>query len=153
MAQCPVVLAVYLLAGGLLFLGVPSSEVDQLFFNAHRIHGPVRYPLLTANWQVVGVYDYQNASYTEGECGEDTCVGIFTRWQSLGLCTNTWQCCATHALPHVQSLKSGRAERPVSVRVRAHMLHSAVLLLGASCCTCLHLHLHIDKSWGHLPDI
>lgn len=69
-------------AGGLLFLGVPSSTVDQLYINAHRIYGPVRYPLLTAKWAVVGAYDYQNATYADdGQCGQETCAGMFTRWQ------------------------------------------------------------------------
>ena len=37
--------------GGLLFLGVPLNS-DVLAFNAHRLYGPARLPLLTANWEV-----------------------------------------------------------------------------------------------------
>lgn len=47
-------------------------------YNAHRIYGPVRLPLLTANWEVLGVYD---ASYKVGVCGTATCEGLFPRWQ------------------------------------------------------------------------
>jgi hypothetical protein len=46
----------YVKPGGLLFLNVPSSTFDTLFWNAHRLYGPVRYPLLTANWKVLNVY-------------------------------------------------------------------------------------------------
>jgi len=42
--------------GGLFFLGVPvNRKKDILSFNAHRIYGPARLPLLTAGWQVVDV--------------------------------------------------------------------------------------------------
>lgn len=39
---------------GLLFLGVPFGA-DAIVFNAHRIYGPIRLPMLTANFLVLGV--------------------------------------------------------------------------------------------------
>ncbi|CAI5489824.1 unnamed protein product [Closterium sp. Naga37s-1] len=41
--------------GGLLFLGVPTGN-DTLVFNAHRIYGPIRMPLLTAGWRLLDVF-------------------------------------------------------------------------------------------------
>ena len=41
-------------ATGLLFLGVPFGA-DAVVFNAHRIYGPIRLPMLTSNFVVVGV--------------------------------------------------------------------------------------------------
>lgn len=38
-------------AKGPLFLGVPSGVPDTLFWNAHRVYGPLRWPHLTANWE------------------------------------------------------------------------------------------------------
>jgi hypothetical protein len=31
---------------GLFFLGLPTDETDALFWNAHRVYGPLRYPLM-----------------------------------------------------------------------------------------------------------
>jgi hypothetical protein len=42
--------------GGLLYLGVPMGP-DQVVWNAHRIYGPWRLPLLTAGWELVGGWD------------------------------------------------------------------------------------------------
>ena len=40
--------------GGRLFLGVPMArDFDGIYFNAHRIYGPVMLPQLIANWQQV----------------------------------------------------------------------------------------------------
>ncbi|CAI5464210.1 unnamed protein product [Closterium sp. Yama58-4] len=41
--------------GGLLFLGVPVGN-DTLVFNAHRIYGPARLPLLLAGWRLVDFF-------------------------------------------------------------------------------------------------
>ncbi|CAI5949993.1 unnamed protein product [Closterium sp. NIES-65] len=41
--------------GGLLFLGVPTGN-DTLVFNAHRIYGPIRMPLLIAGWRLLDVF-------------------------------------------------------------------------------------------------
>lgn len=63
--------------GGLLFFGAPMSTSDQLQYNAHRIYGFIRLPLVTANWEVVGVYEQDSAA---GSCGLQTCHGVFDRW-------------------------------------------------------------------------
>jgi hypothetical protein len=52
--------------------------VDQLQYNAHRIYGLVRLPMMTANWEVVGVYEQD---HTAGVCGVQTCQGLISRWQ------------------------------------------------------------------------
>ncbi|CAI5472527.1 unnamed protein product [Closterium sp. Yama58-4] len=41
--------------GGLLFLGVPTGN-DTLVFNAHRIYGPIRMPLLIAGFRLLDVF-------------------------------------------------------------------------------------------------
>jgi SAM-dependent methyltransferase len=45
----------YLKADGILFLGVPLGP-DCLCWNAHRIYGPVRLPLLLRGWLPLDVY-------------------------------------------------------------------------------------------------
>lgn len=40
---------------GLFFLAVPLGH-DYLVWNSHRIYGPARLPLVTANWDILGVY-------------------------------------------------------------------------------------------------
>lgn len=42
-------LSCFVKKGGKLFLGVPSGG-DSIHWNAHRIYGAKRYPLLTINW-------------------------------------------------------------------------------------------------------
>lgn len=41
--------------GGLLFLGVPIGQ-DSLVWNAHRIYGERRFPLLTAGWEQKAIF-------------------------------------------------------------------------------------------------
>ncbi|CAI5465410.1 unnamed protein product [Closterium sp. Yama58-4] len=41
--------------GGLLFLGVPTGN-DTLVFNAHRIYGPIRMPLLISGFHLLDVF-------------------------------------------------------------------------------------------------
>jgi hypothetical protein len=43
--------------GGLLFVGVPNG-VDALMYNAHRIYGPIRFPMLTRGWEKLDVFSY-----------------------------------------------------------------------------------------------
>ena len=54
--------------GGLLYLAVPANfGSDALVFNSHRIYGPMRLPLLTANFNVLGIYGgriYNTSSLT-----------------------------------------------------------------------------------------
>jgi hypothetical protein len=40
-------------SGGILFLAVPIG-LDKVVWNAHRIYGNVRFPMLTAGWQLEG---------------------------------------------------------------------------------------------------
>ena len=48
--------------GGSLVLAVMDGDVDKLFFNAHRVYGPIRWPYLTTNWQQVQREPYQDGS-------------------------------------------------------------------------------------------
>lgn len=43
--------------GGLLFLAVPVGK-DKVVWNAHRIYGRLRLPMLTKGWQIVGKFGY-----------------------------------------------------------------------------------------------
>jgi hypothetical protein len=52
--------------GGLLFLAVPVAE-DAVVWNAHRIYGPIRLPMLLAGWRVLDIFDL------------DTCVRLLHR--------------------------------------------------------------------------
>ena len=51
--------------GGYMVLAVPTGQ-DTLHFNAHRLYGKARYPLLAANWdQVVGdIEELENHKHT-----------------------------------------------------------------------------------------
>lgn len=42
-------------AGGHFFLGVPNGK-DVLIWNAHRIYGEVRFPMLTEKWQILDFF-------------------------------------------------------------------------------------------------
>ena len=37
---------------GFLYLGVPGGSEDEVQYNAHRVYGKYRWPLITTNWQV-----------------------------------------------------------------------------------------------------
>lgn len=65
-------------ADGLLFFGAPTAASDQLHYNAHRIYGFVRLPMVTANWEVLGVYEQNSKA---GSCGMQTCRGVVERWK------------------------------------------------------------------------
>ena len=44
--------------GGLLYFAAPTNlGADALIFNAHRVYGPMRLPLLTANFNVLDVHN------------------------------------------------------------------------------------------------
>lgn len=45
----------YLCEGGMLFLGVPVGK-DCVVFNAHRIYGPIRLPMLTEGWKTLKIF-------------------------------------------------------------------------------------------------
>lgn len=42
--------------GGRLYLSVPQGP-DYLYWNAHRVYGPIRWPMLTAGWQPLAMAD------------------------------------------------------------------------------------------------
>ncbi|CAI5494020.1 unnamed protein product [Closterium sp. Naga37s-1] len=52
--------------GGLFFLGVPVGN-DTLVFNAHRVYGPIRMPLLLNGWKLLDVFGVSSleAAYRE----------------------------------------------------------------------------------------
>ena len=45
---------------GLLFLAVPTGP-DCIVWNAHRVYGPIRWPVLTQNWIEVGSFGYSES--------------------------------------------------------------------------------------------
>ncbi|CAI5531777.1 unnamed protein product, partial [Closterium sp. Naga37s-1] len=52
--------------GGLFFLGLPVGN-DTLVFNAHRVYGPIRMPLLLESWELLDVFGVSSleAAYRE----------------------------------------------------------------------------------------
>jgi hypothetical protein len=51
--------------GGILFLGVPLGK-DALCWNAHRIYGKIRLPMLLKGWYCVEVFDvYEDSPFDE----------------------------------------------------------------------------------------
>ena len=50
--------------GGLLYLGVPVGP-DAVVYNVHRIYGPTRLPMLTANFKVLNVFGPGNKTFSE----------------------------------------------------------------------------------------
>jgi hypothetical protein len=73
--------------GGLLYVGAPASGTDQLDYNAHRIYGPVRLPLMSANWEVLGVFD---AGAKGDQCGRSTCTDLFAHWRKAVPSAASW---------------------------------------------------------------
>lgn len=53
---------------GLLFLGVPLGK-DCLVWNAHRIYGPIRFPVLIRNWFPLDVYHIESVEIFEKPVG------------------------------------------------------------------------------------
>jgi GR25 family glycosyltransferase involved in LPS biosynthesis len=53
---------------GLLFLAVPCG-LDKMVWNAHRVYGNKRLPLLLENWEVVGTVGY-NPDYLSVDMGD-----------------------------------------------------------------------------------
>ncbi|CAI5973700.1 unnamed protein product [Closterium sp. NIES-65] len=69
MSLCPIAAAQIrglLKPGGLFFLGVPVGN-DTLVFNAHRVYGPIRMPLLLNGWKLLDVFGVSSleAAYRE----------------------------------------------------------------------------------------
>uniref|UniRef100_A0A914XFF9 DUF268 domain-containing protein n=1 Tax=Plectus sambesii TaxID=2011161 RepID=A0A914XFF9_9BILA len=42
-------------AGGLLYIGLPSGQ-DQVVFNAHRLYGYIRWPMIAAGFEFLGAF-------------------------------------------------------------------------------------------------
>ena len=55
--------------GGLLILAVPVGK-DTLFWNAHRIYGQMRLPLLLKEWEVVDSCGFSETDFTWENYGE-----------------------------------------------------------------------------------
>ena len=39
--------------GGRILVGVPNGGSDFVFYNAHRVYGPNRWPMLLQNWEAI----------------------------------------------------------------------------------------------------
>lgn len=59
--------------GGHVAIGVPCCH-DRLDWNAHRIYGPIRLPLLFAGFQILGIYP------SNSRMSEDTSHGFQPIW-------------------------------------------------------------------------
>jgi SAM-dependent methyltransferase len=55
--------------GGRLFLAVPVGP-DTVVWNAHRIYGPRRLPLLLSGWRQVAVYGFDERELTQRPLGD-----------------------------------------------------------------------------------
>ena len=58
--------------GGLLYLAVPVGA-DQLVWNAHRIYGRLRLPLLLSDWEMVDSFGFSPELFD----GEYNCQPVF----------------------------------------------------------------------------
>lgn len=67
--------------GGYVMIGFPCCH-DRLDWNAHRIYGPLRLPLLFAGYKILGVYPSQIGLGTGDEYG----------FQPVWLLQNRWGC-------------------------------------------------------------
>ena len=56
-------------SGGFMFLGVPCCE-DALYWNAHRVYGPVRYSDMFAGWRTLGSAPRDAMEGTRGKEGD-----------------------------------------------------------------------------------
>ena len=50
--------------GGLMFFAVPVGR-DLLVWNAHRVYGGIRLPLMLAGWKVLSSYGFDNSLFAE----------------------------------------------------------------------------------------
>jgi hypothetical protein len=49
--------------GGLAFIAVPVGR-DAVFFNLHRIYGPIRLAMLHKGWRILGSFGFQQSDFT-----------------------------------------------------------------------------------------
>lgn len=52
--------------GGLCFLSVPMGQ-DQILWNAHRVYGRLRFPLLIDGWEIIDTYGLIDSDFDEDE--------------------------------------------------------------------------------------
>jgi hypothetical protein len=55
--------------GGLCFLAVPMGK-DQILWNAHRVYGRLRFPLLTEGWEVVESFGFIESDFDVDEAAK-----------------------------------------------------------------------------------
>ena len=53
---------------GILFLAVPIGP-DALVWNAHRIYGRLRLPLLLEGWKILDTFGFEESQLNQGEIG------------------------------------------------------------------------------------
>lgn len=52
--------------GGICFLAVPMG-IDQVLWNAHRVYGRVRFPMLIEGWEVLASFGFIDSDYDADE--------------------------------------------------------------------------------------
>ena len=55
---------------GKLFLSLPVGR-DEVVWNAQRVYGPLRLPLLLAGWETLGVFGHERADFERREFGHE----------------------------------------------------------------------------------
>ena len=55
---------------GKLFLSLPVGR-DEVVWNAQRVYGPIRLPLLLAGWEAVGVFGHEAADFEKRRFGHE----------------------------------------------------------------------------------
>jgi len=61
--------------GGILFLAVPVGQ-DKLVWNAHRVSGKIRLPLLLKGWEVLNMFGYDRILFGENNW-KNICQPVF----------------------------------------------------------------------------
>lgn len=49
--------------GGEMILGLPSNVTDSIVYNAHRVYGPMRWPLVLTNWYPLKIWKDHHDTY------------------------------------------------------------------------------------------
>lgn len=71
---------------GFMVLGLPTGK-DQVAFNAHRIYGYARWPLVSANWVQIDGKDHEPSQFMKGSgrCGGGGEILVFRKQASSSL--------------------------------------------------------------------